>query len=164
MLRVLDILHGTVVDGPGLRSSIYFAGCKHHCPGCHNPESWNFDGGVDKSVDEIFAEIEQNKFNVTLSGGDPLFQNIDELTALVKKIKSLGLNIWLYTGYTIEKLLDLKIYNELLKSIDVIVEGPFILEKRDTSLFYRGSSNQRILKISCEEAGKISYETMKFEN
>ena len=162
MLRVLDILHGTVVDGPGLRSSIYFAGCKHHCPGCHNPESWDFSGGVEKTVDEIFYEIEKNGFNVTLSGGDPLFQDVDELTSLVKKIKSLGLNIWLYTGYTIEKVLDLNIYNELLKYIDVVVEGPFVMEKRDTSLFYRGSSNQRIVKIMWNK-DKISYEEIKLD-
>lgn len=162
MLRVLDILHGTVVDGPGLRSSIYFAGCKHHCPGCHNPESWDFSGGVEKTVDEIFYEIEKNGFNVTLSGGDPLFQDVDELMSLVKKIKSLGLNIWLYTGYTIEKVLDLNIYNELLKYIDVVVEGPFVMEKRDTSLFYRGSSNQRIVKIIWNK-DKISYEEIKLD-
>ena len=162
MLRVLDILHGTVVDGPGLRSSIYFAGCKHHCPGCHNPESWDFGGGVEKTVDEIFYEIEKNGFNVTLSGGDPLFQDVDELISLVKKIKSLGLNIWLYTGYTIEKVLDLNIYNELLKYIDVVVEGPFVMEKRDTSLFYRGSSNQRIVKIIWNK-DKISYEEIKLD-
>lgn len=162
MLRVLDILHGTVVDGPGLRSSIYFAGCKHHCPGCHNPESWDFSGGVEKTVDEIFYEIKENGFNVTLSGGDPLFQDVDELTSLVKKIKSLGLNIWLYTGYTIEKVLDLNIYNELLKYIDVVVEGPFVMEKRDTSLFYRGSSNQRIVKIMWNK-DKISYEEIKLD-
>lgn len=162
MLRVLDILHGTVVDGPGLRSSIYFAGCKHHCPGCHNPESWNFSGGVEKTVDEIFYEIKENGFNVTLSGGDPLFQDVDELTSLVKKIKSLGLNIWLYTGYTIEKVLDLNIYNELLKYIDVVIEGPFVMEKRDTSLFYRGSSNQRIVKIMWNK-DKISYEEIKLD-
>ncbi|MDR2402292.1 MAG: anaerobic ribonucleoside-triphosphate reductase activating protein [Cytophagales bacterium] len=166
MLRVLDILHGTVVDGAGLRSSIYFAGCKHHCPECHNPESWNFAGGVEKSVDEIFAEIEKNKFNVTLSGGDPLFQNIADLTSLVKKIKSLGLNIWLYTGFTIEKLLELKIYDELLQNIDVVVDGPFEIKNKNTLLFYRGSSNQRILKISYDahKGGKIFYDIMSFEN
>ena len=164
-MRVLDILHGTVVDGPGLRTSVYFAGCKHHCPGCHNPSSWNFDGGVEKSVDEIFAEIEENGFNVTFSGGDPLFQNINELMSLAKKIKSFGLNIWLYTGYTLEEVLDLKIYDDLLKYIDVVVDGHFEIKKRDTSLLFRGSSNQRILKIlHGGKGGKISYEVLEIEN
>ena len=164
-MRVLDILHGTIVDGPGLRTSIYFAGCKHHCPGCHNPESWDFAGGVEKSVDEIFSEIEKNGFNVTLSGGDPLYQDIDELTALAKKIKDAGLDLWVYTGFTIEEVFELKIYDKFLQYVDVVVDGPFEIKNRDTSLMFRGSSNQRILKLLHDENGdKISYGILKIEN
>ncbi len=164
-MRVLEILHGTIVDGPGLRTSIYFAGCKHYCPGCHNPNSWDFSGGIEKSVDEIFAEIERNGFNVTLSGGDPLYQNIDELLALAKKIKCIGLDLWVYTGFTIEEILDLHVYDEFLRYVDVIVDGRFEIKNRDTSLIFRGSSNQRILKLLHDENGdKISYEIMEIEN
>lgn len=164
-MRVLDILHGTIVDGPGLRTSIYFAGCKHHCPGCHNPESWDFAGGVEKSVDDIFSEIEKNGFNVTLSGGDPLYQDIDELTALAKKIKDAGFDLWVYTGFTIEEVFELKIYDKFLQYVDVVVDGPFEIKNRDTSLMFRGSSNQRILKLLHDENGdKISYGILKIEN
>lgn len=164
-MRVLDILHGTIVDGPGLRTSIYFAGCKHHCPGCHNPGSWDFAGGVEKSVDDIFSEIEKNGFNVTLSGGDPLYQDIDELTALAKKIKDAGLDLWVYTGFTIEEVFELKIYDKFLQYVDVVVDGPFEIKNRDTSLMFRGSSNQRILKLLHDENGdKISYGILKIEN
>ena len=164
-MRVLDILHGTIVDGPGLRTSIYFAGCKHHCPGCHNPESWDFAGGVEKSVDDIFSEIEKNGFNVTLSGGDPLYQDIDELTALAKKIKDAGLDLWVYTGFTIEEVFELKIYDKFLQYVDVVVDGPFEIKNRDTALMFRGSSNQRILKLLHDENGdKISYGILKIEN
>lgn len=164
-MRVLDILHGTIVDGPGLRTSIYFAGCKHHCPGCHNPESWDFSGGIERSVDDIFSEIEKNGFNVTLSGGDPLYQDIDELTALAKKIKDAGLDLWVYTGFTIEEVFELKIYDKFLQYVDVVVDGPFEIKNRDTSLMFRGSSNQRILKLLHDENGdKISYGILKIEN
>lgn len=164
-MRVLDILHGTIVDGPGLRTSIYFAGCKHHCPGCHNPESWDFSGGVERSVDDIFSEIEKNGFNVTLSGGDPLYQDIDELTALAKKIKDADLDLWVYTGFTIEEVFELKIYDKFLQYVDVVVDGPFEIKNRDTSLMFRGSSNQRILKLLHDENGdKISYGILKIEN
>ena len=145
-MRVLNIISGTIVDGEGLRTSIYFAGCKHHCKGCHNPESWDFNGGKDMTIDEIFKVIENNKFNVTYSGGDPLFQNLDDLVILSKKIHNIGLNIWLYTGFTIEELKKDSKYNEILDNIDVIVDGPFIEEKKDLTLKFRGSSNQRIIK------------------
>ena len=145
-MRVLKIISGTIVDGEGIRTSIYFAGCKHHCKGCHNPESWDFNGGKDMSIDEIFNVVSENKFNVTYSGGDPLFQNLEDLVILSKRIHSIGLNIWLYTGFTMHELKKDIIYNDILENIDVIVDGPFIEEKKDTMLQFRGSSNQRIIK------------------
>ena len=145
-MRVLNIIHGSIVDGEGLRTSIYFAGCKHRCKGCHNPQSWDFNSGIDMSIDEIFEDIKKNNFNVTYSGGDPLYQNLDDLVALSKKIHSLGLDIWLYTGFTFEELLNDSKYKDILENVDVIVDGPFIEEKKDLSLLFRGSSNQRILK------------------
>ncbi len=88
-LRVIDIIDGTSVDGPGLRTSIYFAGCDHHCPGCHNPSTWDFRAGRDMSVGEIVEHIVENDFNVTFSGGDPLYQ-YEALTILARAIKAAG--------------------------------------------------------------------------
>lgn len=146
-LRVIDIIDGTSVDGPGLRTSIYFAGCDHHCPGCHNPSTWDFRAGRDMSVGEIVEHIVENDFNVTFSGGDPLYQ-YEALTILARAIKAAGKTIWCYTGFTYEQLASDPRYSELLSNIDVLVDGPFILALRDTDLRFRGSSNQRIIDLS----------------
>ncbi len=145
-MQVLDIIIGTIVDGDGLRTSIYFAGCKHHCKGCHNPESWDFNAGKTMSVDDIFSIIKENKFDVTFTGGDPLYQNIDELINLSKKIHSLGLNIWLYTGFTLDQIENDNTYKDILNNIDVLVDGPFIESEKNLKITFRGSKNQRILK------------------
>ena len=145
-LRVLDIVGGTSVDGPGLRTSIYFAGCSHHCPGCHNPQSWDAGGGDAMTIDEIMAVIDKNDFNVTLSGGDPLYQ-VDELIELARRVKSAGRNIWCYTGYTYEQVCADDRMSRLLPYIDVLVDGPYIESKRDLGLRFRGSSNQRLVDV-----------------
>ena len=147
MLRVLNIAEGTSVDGPGLRTSIYFAGCTHHCEGCHNPQSWDRQGGKEWSIDELLHVIHYNDFPVTFSGGDPLLQ-IDELIVLARRIKEeLGKNIWCYTGYLWEDVIQNPKFMELLPYIDVMVEGPFILAQRDISLLFKGSSNQRLVNV-----------------
>ena len=130
-LRVIKIFPGTTVDGPGIRTSIYFAGCEHHCPHCHNPETWSKSAGRDMSIIDILKEIKENNFNVTFSGGDPLYQNLDNLTLLAKGIHNLNKTIWLYTGFTIEELLADPKYEEILNEVDVIVDGPFINEKKE---------------------------------
>ncbi len=143
-LRVLDIIPGTSVDGPGLRTTIYFAGCGHHCEGCHNPQSWDPDGGRLMSAEEILDIIEDNGFNVTFSGGDPLFQ-VERLRPLAREIRRHGYNIWLYTGYTFEQVAASESLRPILDTVDVVVDGPFMLPLRDIHLRFRGSSNQRIL-------------------
>lgn len=145
-LRVLDIVPGTSVDGSGLRTAIYFAGCAHKCEGCHNPQSWDFAGGTEMTVGEIVRIVEENGFNVTFSGGDPLYQ-VSALTELAVELKSRGYNIWCYTGFLFEQLLDDSSTAELLPLLDVIVDGPFVLQQRDTSLIFRGSANQRIINV-----------------
>lgn len=146
-MRILDIVEGTTVDGPGFRTSIYVAGCKHACEGCHNPQSWDFAGGHEMSEDEILRIIEKNRFNVTLSGGDPLYQP-EAVAHLCGRIKSeLGKTIWCYTGFLWEQIYDKAEYLPLLRNIDVLVDGPFILKKRDTTLIFRGSDNQRIIDV-----------------
>lgn len=148
-LRVIDIIEGTSVDGPGLRTSIYFAGCDHHCPGCHNPQTWSFSAGSDMSVDELYNVVIEADFNVTFTGGDPVYQ-ARQIAPLAKKIVDAGKTIWLYTGFTIEQLAKLKDAHELLKYIEAVVEGPYIDALRDTDLAFRGSSNQRIIKAPLE--------------
>ncbi len=146
-LRVLDIMPGTSVDGPGLRTSIYLAGCSHHCLGCHNPQSWDFDGGNAMTIPEIMEVVEENGFNVTLSGGDPLMQ-LPAVTELASALSSAGYRIWLYTGYTFEQVLRLPNVERLLVYVDVIVDGPFVESLRDISLQFRGSSNQRLIDVA----------------
>lgn len=145
-MNVIDIIPGTSVDGPGLRTSIYFAGCSHHCPGCHNPQSWDADGGTAMSIEQILDAVEENGFNVTLTGGDPLFQ-IDDMVELASRIKKLGYTVWCYTGYTIEQIQSSPRLSPILNVIDALVDGPFMIEKRETSLRFRGSSNQRIIHL-----------------
>lgn len=146
-LRVLDIVEGTIVDGPGLRTSIYLAGCPHHCPGCHNPQSWDPEGGTVLTVDAIVARVLESGFNVTLSGGDPLMQ-IEGVIELARRLRSEGLNVWCYTGYTIEHIRESPRLLPILSAVDTIVDGPFVEELRDISLQFRGSSNQRIIHLN----------------
>ena len=147
-LRVIDIVGGTSVDGPGLRTSVYFAGCNHHCPGCHNPQSWDFDGGEAMSVLRIKEIIDDCDFNVTFSGGDPLMQPVDEMVELARLLKADGRTIWCYTGYSYDYLASRPEYEELLTCIDVLVDGPFVESLRDISLRFRGSSNQRLVDVA----------------
>lgn len=143
-LRVLDIVSGTSVDGPGLRTSIYFAGCHHACPGCHNPLSHDPNGGYPITVGDLLDKITVNDENVTFSGGDPLYQPVAPLIELADALHSRGYDIWCYTGFIYEDTCD----NPLLRHIDVLVDGPFVESLRDTSLVFRGSSNQRIIDLN----------------
>lgn len=148
-MKVMNIIHDSIVDGEGFRTVVFFAGCPHQCEGCHNPKSWNANNGTELSVEEILNEIKSNPLTeVTFSGGEPFVQS-KELCELAKKVKLLGKNIWCYTGYRVEELRDMNnsYVHELLQTIDVLVDGPFQLEKRDLSLDFRGSSNQRILHL-----------------
>lgn len=154
MLRVLDIVEGTIVDGPGLRTSIYLSGCNHHCLECHNSQSWQYENGKPMTVPEILAIIKENGFNVSLSGGDPFYQ-IDNLLPLLQQIKKLGKNIWCYTGYTYEQIISNAKLSEALLYIDVLVDGRYDKDKHDLDLRFRGSSNQRLIDIKKSSLNKI---------
>ncbi len=145
-IRVIEIVDGTSVDGPGLRTTIYFAGCSHRCYNCHNPESWDQKAGSDMDIEAIVEHIIENDFDVTFSGGDPLFQ-VDALFQLAERVRLLGKNIWCYTGYTYEEIVKSEQLSKILQYVDVIVDGRFVNELRDTSLRFRGSSNQRIIDV-----------------
>ncbi|MBR5199582.1 MAG: anaerobic ribonucleoside-triphosphate reductase activating protein [Bacteroidales bacterium] len=147
-IRILDILEETMMDGPGLRTSIYCAGCAHRCPGCHNPQSWDFAGGREVTVDELLEVIKADEFaNVTFSGGDPLYQ-VEAFTELARRIKEeTGKTIWCYTGFTYEEVLADTRLSQILPYLDVLVDGPYVEALRDTNLPFRGSSNQRIINL-----------------
>lgn len=146
--RILDIIDGTTVDGPGFRTSIYFAGCRHECQGCHNPQSWDMAGGREMTIDEIVAIVRDGEMPVTLSGGDPLYQP-EAVEALCRRLREENerMNIWLYTGFEYEYLAASERYAPLLELIDVVVDGPFVERLRDTELLFRGSSNQRLIDL-----------------
>ena len=147
MIRVLDIIEDTMVDGPGFRTSIYCAGCRHKCPGCHNPQSWAFDQGREMSVDDIMKIIVADPYaNVTFSGGDPMYQ-AGAFAELAREIhQHTNKDIWCFTGFTYESLITEE-QRELLEQIDVLVDGPFIEKLRDPDLLFRGSSNQRLIDV-----------------
>lgn len=152
MLHYLYTYPETIVDGEGIRYSIYLAGCRHHCKGCHNKTSWNPQAGsllTQQKVDEIINEINANPLldGITFSGGDP-FYNPEEFLPLIKTIKErTNMNIWCYTGYTYEQLMDMEVCREILKMVDVLVDGKFIKDLYSPYLEFRGSSNQRIIKL-----------------
>lgn len=156
-IRVLDILEETMADGPGLRTSIYCAGCAHHCPGCHNPQSWDFAGGREMSVDELLEIVKADEFsNVTFSGGDPLYQ-VEAFTELARRIKEeTGKNIWCYTGFRYEEIIADDRMKRILPYIDTLVDGPFVESLRDPELHFRGSSNQRIIHLTAEKEDIIA--------
>lgn len=147
-VRILDILQETTADGEGLRTSIYFAGCRHYCKGCHNPQSWDMNGGYEVTIDYLLEIIKDDEFaNVTFSGGDPLYQ-CDGVTELAKRIKEeTSKTIWCYTGFTYEEILDSALLSQILPYIDVLVDGPFIEELKTTEIPFVGSSNQRKIRL-----------------
>ncbi len=145
-INVLRVLHDTTVDGPGFRTSIYCAGCRHQCPECHNPQSWEFGSGKDTSTEELLQEILADPFaDVTFTGGDPFYQAeaFAELARLIKEHSHK--TIWCYTGFLFEQLLKSESSKHLLLNIDVLVDGPFVPSKRSEEALFRGSTNQRIL-------------------
>lgn len=147
-IRLASMPFESIVDGDGLRIVIFVQGCERDCKGCHNLETQDPEGGFEISIDKLIDPICSNKIisGITLSGGEP-FDQKEECLELVKAIKDRrpDLNVWAYTGYLFEELLDS--HKDLLEEIDVLVDGPFILEKKSSDLRFRGSSNQRIISV-----------------
>ena len=136
-----------MVDGPGFRTSIYCAGCRHRCPGCHNPQSWDFGGGREMSTEEIMRIIVADPYaNVTFSGGDPMYQatGFAELAHAIRR--RTNKDIWCFTGFRFEELIQPE-QRELLEQIDVLVDGPYVASLRNPDLLFRGSSNQRLIDV-----------------
>lgn len=143
-LPILDIIRGTTVDGPGFRTAIYIAGCDHHCPGCHNPSSWDPQEGKLMTIEELLEIVKEEDFNVTLTGGDPLFHPAETME-LAKGVSKLGYKVWLYTGFEYEQILSSPTLAAILPYVEAIVDGPFIESLKDPDLPFRGSSNQKII-------------------
>ena len=147
-----EIQSDSIVDGEGIRSVIWFQGCSHNCPGCHNPETHDFNAGVEVSLDEMKSKIDELEYQsgVTFSGGDPMMQ-VEALTELASYVHEKGMNVWVYTGYTFEELLTLAekstFYMKALEQIDVLVDGKFVMDLKSFDVQFRGSSNQRILDM-----------------
>lgn len=151
MIKVAGFQFESFVDGEGIRNVLFVQGCKHYCPHCHNKETWDLNGGKEFTLtdQEIFINKCKNDplvEGLTLSGGEPLLQSKELLDFVLRYKKELpDHNIWLYTGYLYQNIFDNKDNVELLKYIDVVVDGLFILDKKDVTLKFRGSSNQRII-------------------
>ena len=150
MLRIAGVVRESIVDGPGLRFVVFVQGCPHHCPGCHNPQSHDFSGGQLYPVERILDEICKNPMihGVTFSGGEPFCQP-GPLAELAKKVHQRGLDVMVYSGWTLEELqaMENPQVHALLEQADYLVDGPFLLEQRDIELNFRGSANQRVLDM-----------------
>ena len=150
MLKLAGLVEDSIVDGPGIRLTVFCQGCPHHCPGCHNPESWPFEGGSEMTAEEIVQIAQKNPLcrGVTFSGGEPFCQ-AKELAELAKRLRAAGYEVASYSGYTFEELMDGSVPDaeELLKQIDILVDGRFILAQRTLELRFRGSRNQRVIDV-----------------
>ena len=153
-IRIAGLVPESFVDGDGIRFAIFMQGCLRRCEGCHNPETHALDGGRLMDTAEIIAAIKKNPLldGITLTGGEPFLQ-VDAANELAHAAKNLGLSVWCYTGFTFE---DLPPEVELLKNIDVLIDGEFIESLRDLELQFRGSHNQRIIDLKkTREQNKI---------
>lgn len=151
-LATPEIQRDSIVDGEGIRSVIWTQGCIHNCPGCHNPETHSFKDGYLIDIEEIKKEIDKlsDQDGITFSGGDPMEQ-ATACAEIAKYSRTKGLNVWCYTGYTFEELLEKSLVfpniKEFLENIDVLIDGKFILEEKSYDVIFRGSKNQRLIDV-----------------
>lgn len=167
-IQLAGVVRESIVDGPGIRLTVFTQGCPHHCKGCHNPQTHDFNGGYTSDTNNILKAIKENPMlqGVTFSGGEP-FMQCPPLTELAKECHKLGLNVMVYTGYTFEQLINgfekNPQWRELLENTDILVDGPFIMEQRSLTLHFRGSKNQRILDVpkSLQASKAVSLEDLE---
>lgn len=149
-IRLAGVIPESYTDGVGIRYTIFVQGCNHKCEECQNPETWDFNGGNLYSIDELVGSILENPLldGITLSGGDPMYST-KPVIELINRLKNkrTDLNIWLYTGFTFEECLADKNRKQLLKLVDVLVDGTYQKCNRSLHLRFRGSSNQRIIDV-----------------
>lgn len=151
-IRIAGTVCESIVDGPGFRYAVFVQGCPHNCPGCHNPHTHSFNGGKVVDTDELFNECTENPLNkgVTFSGGEPFCQ-AEALYVLGKKFKEHGYGLMCYSGWTFEELTQKgeseEYVKRLLSILDILADGRFIAERRDITLPFRGSGNQRLIDV-----------------
>lgn len=143
-----DLQPDSIVDGEGVRTVLWTQGCPHACKGCHNPQTHDFNGGVEVDVEEVIEVLKEFKHQdgITLSGGDPVCQS-EACYEISKVAHEMGLNVWCYTGFTYEAMLQSPSKRKLLEEIDVLVDGKFVQEEKSYDLYFRGSKNQRIIDV-----------------
>ena len=149
MLDLSGIVSDSIVDGPGIRTTIFCQGCPHHCPGCHNPETWDFGCGTQVPVENLLDVVRSNPLcrGVTFSGGEP-FAQAAGFAKLAKLLKEKGYEVASYSGYTFEELLEGSDEQKaLLAAIDILIDGPFLMAEKSLEIAFRGSRNQRILDV-----------------
>lgn len=147
-IRIAGIHNDSIVDGPGIRLAVFTQGCPHNCKGCHNPHTHAFDGGYAMKVADIIRIMKDNPLldGLTLSGGEP-FSQPEPCARLACAAHALGLNVWAYSGWTLEQLKAKPETTPLLNEIDVLIDGPYIEAQRSLDLAWRGSTNQRLIKL-----------------
>lgn len=148
LIRIAGLVNDSIVDGPGIRLAVFTQGCPHNCDGCHNPETHDFGGGKIIDTAEIIKMMEENPLldGITLTGGEPFCQT-DACAELARAAHRLGRNVWAYSGWTYEQLVKGCYYLRLLNEIDVLIDGPYIQKLRTLDLPWRGSRNQRLIRI-----------------
>lgn len=159
IIKMCGVEPESIVDGPGFRFVVFVQGCPHRCPGCHNPESHDFDGGYETTVEEVFEEFSSNPHlrGMTLSGGEPFCQ-AGALLELGKKVKAAGKDLMAFSGWTYEELLEKNdpAVNDLLDLLDILVDGRFEEDLKNLTLVYRGSENQRVIDMNkTRETGQV---------
>ena len=161
MLDLSGIVSDSIVDGPGIRTTVFSQGCPHHCPGCHNPETWEFGCGTPMAEERVLEIVRSNPLcrGVTFSGGEP-FAQAEGFEKLARLLKAKGYEVASYTGYTFEQLLrGTPAQRSLLETIDVLIDGPFLLAEKSLEVPFRGSRNQRILDVPQSLAAGRAVET-----
>ena len=164
-MKIAGTVQDSIVDGPGFRFTLFTQGCPHKCPGCHNPQTHDFSGGEELSTDEIIKKLLSNPLTdgITFSGGEP-FEQASDCAVIAAAARQHGLNVWCYSGYTFEELLEKSRADsgvmELLKLTDVLVDGKFILEEKSYNVPWRGSRNQRLIDVkkSLEQKSAVTLE------
>jgi len=161
MLELSGIVSDSIVDGPGIRTAVFSQGCPHHCPGCHNPETWEFGCGTRIPVEAVVEIVQSNPLcrGVTFSGGEP-FAQAAPFARLAGLLKARGYEVASYSGYTFEELLKgSDAQKALLASIDILIDGRFLQDQKSLEIAFRGSRNQRILDVKKSLAAGRAIET-----
>lgn len=159
-LHLAGVVRESIVDGPGIRYTVFAQGCPHRCQSCHNPQTWCFEGGVETDTGRIISEMKKNPMlkGLTLSGGEPFCQGMP-MAELAREAHSSGYDVITYTGFTFEELLNKAKTEEgvlaLLEETDILVDGPFIQDQKSYDLRFRGSANQRIIDVKSSLNGSI---------